>query len=72
MINIFTLIDNEVRNMQLGQVKHYGSGIALEDMLGVYRFLCELESEGLLSILNVHTESMTGHDLVDMVQVERI
>lgn len=41
-------------------------------MLGVYRFLCELESEGLLSILNVHTESMIGHDLVDMIQVERI
>ena len=27
MSNIFTLIDNEVRNMQLGQVKFYGSGI---------------------------------------------
>lgn len=39
MSNIFTLIDNEVRNMQLGQVKFYGSGIALEDMLGVYRFM---------------------------------
>ena len=54
MTTIFIIIENEIREMSFGQTKFYGRNIRLEDMMGVYHFLYELQYEGFIQILTVN------------------
>ena len=45
--------------MSFGQTKFYGRNIRLEDMMGVYHFLYELQYEGFIQILTVNYEFIT-------------
>lgn len=72
MATIFTIIENEIRDMSLGEIKFYGSNIRLEDMTGVYQFLRELQYEGLIEILTVNYQFMADIKLVDWVKIQRI
>ena len=72
MTTIFIIIENEIREMSFGQAKFYGRNIRLEDMMGVYHFLRELQYEGLIEILTVNYQFMADIKLVDWVKIQRI
>lgn len=72
MTTIFTIIENEIREMSLGQTKFYGRNIRLEDMMGVYHFLYELQYEGFIQILTVNYEFIRDTRLVSSVKIQRV
>lgn len=67
----YSKIEEEIENMESGQKKPFGANCTTEEFQGVYKFLLELQSEGIIYV-KPHTESKTGLRQVDAAFVTKL
>lgn len=67
----YSKIEEEIENMESGQKKPFGANYTTEEFQVVYKFLLELQSEGIIYV-KPHRESMTGLRQIDAAFVTKL
>ena len=67
----YSKIEEEIENMESGQKKPFGAKYTTEEFNEVYKFLLELQSEGVIYV-KPHIESQSGLRQVDAAFVTKL
>ena len=65
-------IQHQIQALQIGKKLILGSGIEINTMQEVVEFCHQLESSGIIRIINIHQETKTGQRLVDSLMIQKI
>jgi hypothetical protein len=65
-------IQHQIQALQTGKKLILGSGIEINRMQEVVEFCHQLESSGIIRIINIHQETKTGQKLVDSLMIQKI